>query len=92
MCLSSLCFTGSRRPLARIVGWHQAGLEPELMGLGPIYAIRGLLSKIGWKMESVDIFEINEAFASQCIAVNVLFSKSLGPSLFCIKLIPLFFY
>ncbi|CAH8536859.1 unnamed protein product [Schistosoma guineensis] len=60
---------GSRRPLARIVGWHQAGLEPELMGLGPIYAIRGLLSKIGWKMESVDIFEINEAFASQCIAI-----------------------
>ncbi|CAH8564204.1 unnamed protein product [Schistosoma rodhaini] len=60
---------GSRRPLARIVGWHQAGLEPELMGLGPIYAIRGLLSKIGWKMESVDVFEINEAFASQCIAI-----------------------
>ncbi|TNN20433.1 Acetyl-CoA acetyltransferase, cytosolic [Schistosoma japonicum] len=60
---------GSRRPLARIVGWHQAGLEPELMGLGPIFAIRGLLSKISWKIESVDIFEINEAFASQCIAI-----------------------
>ncbi|CAH8514362.1 unnamed protein product [Heterobilharzia americana] len=58
-----------RRPLARIVGWHQAGLEPELMGLGPIFAIRGLLSKIGWKIESVDLFEINEAFASQCIAI-----------------------
>nr|CAH8848249.1 unnamed protein product [Trichobilharzia regenti] len=60
---------GDRRPLARIIGWHQAGLEPELMGLGPIFAIRGLLSKIGWKIETVDVFEINEAFASQCIAI-----------------------
>ncbi|VDP96783.1 unnamed protein product [Trichobilharzia regenti] len=47
------------------------------MGLGPIFAIRGLLSKIGWKIETVDVFEINEAFASQCIAVSSFFLKTI---------------
>lgn len=69
-CLS-LLFIGSRKPLARIVDWHQVGLEPELMGLGPVQAIRGLLNKVKWSMDSVDVFEINEAFAAQTVAVSL---------------------
>ncbi|VDP92925.1 unnamed protein product [Echinostoma caproni] len=71
LCRSDqLTHLGSRKPLARIVGWHQVGLEPELMGLGPVQAIRGLLEKIHWSVESVDVFEVNEAFAAQSIAVS----------------------
>ncbi|CAH8483490.1 unnamed protein product [Dicrocoelium dendriticum] len=53
----------------RIVGWHQVGLEPQLMGLGPVSAILGLIAKLGWTLDSVDAFEINEAFAAQSLAV-----------------------
>ncbi|CAL8070015.1 unnamed protein product [Calicophoron daubneyi] len=60
---------GAIHPLARIVGWHQVGCEPELMGLTPVAAIRGLLSKVNWTLDSVDLFEINEAFAAQMIVV-----------------------
>ncbi|TGZ73610.1 hypothetical protein CRM22_001417 [Opisthorchis felineus] len=60
---------GIQHPMARIVGWHQVGLEPQLMALGPLYAIQGLLDRIGWTIDMVDVFEVNEAFAVQCIAV-----------------------
>uniref|UniRef100_A0A0P4VQQ6 Putative 3-oxoacyl coa thiolase n=1 Tax=Rhodnius neglectus TaxID=72488 RepID=A0A0P4VQQ6_9HEMI len=55
--------------LGEIIGWSQAGVDPALMGLGPIPAINSLLKKIGWTKEEVDLFELNEAFAAQSLAV-----------------------
>ncbi|XP_026146635.1 acetyl-CoA acetyltransferase, cytosolic [Carassius auratus] len=57
------------KPMARITSWAQAGLEPSVMGTGPILAIRKAADKAGWKLDEVDLFEINEAFAAQSIAV-----------------------
>ena len=59
----------SFNPLAKIVSWSSVGVEPSLMGLGPIDAVKFALKKANWKIEDVDLFEINEAFASQSIAV-----------------------
>ncbi|XP_048457127.1 acetyl-CoA acetyltransferase, cytosolic isoform X1 [Rhincodon typus] len=56
-------------PLARVVSWAQAGLDPAIMGIGPIPAIRKAVDKAGWTLDEVDLFEINEAFAAQSIAV-----------------------
>ena len=56
-------------PLVKIVSWATCGVEPSLMGLGPIPAVTMALKKANWKIEDVDLFEINEAFASQTIAV-----------------------
>lgn len=56
-------------PLARIVSTATAGVEPALMGTGPIPAVRKALAKACWTVEDVDLFELNEAFASQSIAV-----------------------
>uniref|UniRef100_A0A1A8N1L4 Acetyl-CoA acetyltransferase 2 n=2 Tax=Nothobranchius TaxID=28779 RepID=A0A1A8N1L4_9TELE len=56
-------------PMAKIVSWAQAGLDPSIMGTGPIPAIRKAVEKAGWKLDQVDLFEINEAFAAQSIAV-----------------------
>ena len=55
--------------LVKIVSWATCGVEPSLMGLGPIPSIQEALSKAKWKVEEVDLFEINEAFAAQSIAV-----------------------
>ncbi|KAF8565135.1 hypothetical protein P879_06916 [Paragonimus westermani] len=57
-------------PLARVVGWYQVGLAPDLMGMGPVGAIRGLLCQLDWTVDQVDAFELNEAFAAQSIAVS----------------------
>ena len=57
------------RPLVKIVSWSTVGVEPSLMGLGPINAVKLALKKANWKIDEVDLFEINEAFAAQCIAV-----------------------
>uniref|UniRef100_A0A8C4HHW6 Acetyl-CoA acetyltransferase 2 n=2 Tax=Dicentrarchus labrax TaxID=13489 RepID=A0A8C4HHW6_DICLA len=57
------------KPMARIVSWAQAGLDPSVMGTGPIPAIRKAVEKAGWQLDHVDLFEINEAFAAQSIAV-----------------------
>ncbi|XP_070705029.1 acetyl-CoA acetyltransferase, cytosolic [Pempheris klunzingeri] len=57
------------KPMARIVSWAQAGLDPSIMGTGPIPAIRKAVEKAGWQLDQVDLFEINEAFAAQSIAV-----------------------
>ncbi|KAH8315591.1 hypothetical protein KR059_004168 [Drosophila kikkawai] len=57
------------KPLAKIVGWTQSGIEPKVMGLGPVTAVEALLIKIGWKREEVDLYELNEAFAAQSLAV-----------------------
>ena len=59
----------SLKPLAKIVSWSSVGVEPSLMGLGPIDAVKLALKKANWKIEDVDLFEINEAFAAQSIAV-----------------------
>jgi acetyl-CoA C-acetyltransferase len=56
-------------PLARIVGTASAGLEPGFMGLGPARAIPKLLQKLGWRYDSVELWELNEAFAAQTIGV-----------------------
>ena len=59
----------SLRPLVKIVSWASIGVDPALMGLGPIKAIREAVKKAKWSLEEINLFEINEAFASQSIAV-----------------------
>jgi len=57
-------------PLARIASYATAGLDPSIMGVGPIYASRKALEKAGWKVDDLDLVEANEAFAAQACAVN----------------------
>ena len=59
----------SIKPLAKIVSWASVGVDPSIMGLGPIDAVREAVKKAKWNLEEVDLFEINEAFAAQSIAV-----------------------
>jgi len=59
----------SLKPLAKIVSWASVGVEPSLMGLGPIEAVRSAIKKAKWNLHEIDLFEINEAFAAQSIAV-----------------------
>ena len=62
------------RPLGRVVSWAQSGVDPAIMGSGPIPASRKALAKAGWSVEDLDLIEANEAFAAQACAVN----KDLG--------------
>jgi len=57
-------------PLARIVSWATVGVDPEVMGSGPIPASRAALEKAGWSVDDLDLIEANEAFAAQACAVN----------------------
>jgi acetyl-CoA C-acetyltransferase len=57
-------------PVARIVSWATAGVDPAIMGSGPIPASRLALEKAGWKVKDLDLVEANEAFAAQALAVN----------------------
>src|SRR2546426_3343355 len=57
-----------RTPLARIVDYATAGVDPRIMGIGPVPAVRKLLTKTGMKLEDFELVEINEAFAAQVIA------------------------
>ena len=59
----------SIKPLAKIVSWASVGVDPALMGLGPIEAVREAIKKAKWDINEIDLFEINEAFAAQSIAV-----------------------
>ena len=61
-------------PLARIVSWATAGVDPAIMGVGPVPAVRKALDKANWKIGDLDLIEANEAFAVQSLAVN----KELG--------------
>jgi len=61
-------------PMARIVSWATAGVDPSIMGTGPIPASRKALKKAGWSIDDLDLIEANEAFAAQALAVN----KDLG--------------
>jgi acetyl-CoA acyltransferase len=58
------------RPIARVVGAATAGVEPDYMGIGPIYAVRKLLARWKISMDDVGVFELNEAFAAQALAVT----------------------
>lgn len=62
------------KPLARIASYATAGLDPSIMGVGPVYASRKALEKAGWSVDDLDLVEANEAFAAQACAVN----KELG--------------
>ncbi|MEJ1994748.1 MAG: acetyl-CoA C-acetyltransferase [Limibacillus sp.] len=57
-------------PLARIVSWATCGVDPSIMGTGPIPASRAALEKAGWTVDDLDLIEANEAFAAQALAVN----------------------
>ena len=59
----------SMEPLAKIISWASVGVDPALMGLGPIGAVRQAIKKAKWNLNEIDLFEINEAFAAQSIAV-----------------------
>ena len=74
LMLASQAAKEGKKPLARIASWAQAGVDPKIMGTGPIPASRAALKKAGWKIEDLDLVEANEAFAAQACAVN----KDLG--------------
>ena len=59
----------SIKPIAKIISWATVGVDPALMGLGPIEAVRQATKKARWNLDEIDLFEINEAFAAQTIAV-----------------------
>lgn len=58
-----------RKPMARVVGQSVSGVEPKWVMMAPVEAVRKLLTKVGWKLEDVDLFELNEAFSVQALAV-----------------------
>jgi acetyl-CoA C-acetyltransferase len=60
--------------MARLVSYGHAGLDPKIMGLGPVSAVKSALAKAGLKLEQMDVIESNEAFAAQALGVN----KELG--------------
>ncbi|MDA7760348.1 acetyl-CoA C-acetyltransferase, partial [Amylibacter sp.] len=57
-------------PIARIASWATAGVDPKVMGTGPIPASKKALSKAGWNVNDLDLIEVNEAFAAQAISFN----------------------
>ncbi len=62
------------KPLARIVSWATTGVDPTIMGIGPVTASQAALKKAGWTVKDLDLVEANEAFAAQALAVG----KELG--------------
>jgi acetyl-CoA C-acetyltransferase len=57
------------KPLARVIGWASAGVDPRMMGIGPVPAVNKLLQKTGLSLADFDLVELNEAFAAQVLAV-----------------------
>jgi acetyl-CoA C-acetyltransferase len=57
------------QPLGRLVAYSHAGVEPRIMGMGPVPAVRKVLDRAGLKLDEIDLFEVNEAFAAQALAV-----------------------
>lgn len=58
------------KPMAKIVSWAQAGVDPSIMGIGPVFAIKKALQKANWQISDLELIEANEAFAAQAISVN----------------------
>jgi len=56
-------------PVLKLIGYAHAGVEPRIMGMGPVPAVRHLLDRTGLKIDQIDVFEVNEAFAAQALAV-----------------------
>jgi acetyl-CoA C-acetyltransferase len=69
--LADAAFVSDRglRPLGRLVAYSHAGVEPRIMGMGPVPAARKVLDRAGLKVDEIDVFEVNEAFAAQALAV-----------------------
>jgi acetyl-CoA C-acetyltransferase len=59
-----------RTPIGKLIGYSHAGVEPRIMGMGPVPAVRILLERTGIKIDEIDVFEVNEAFAAQALAVS----------------------
>lgn len=70
MILATDAALGARRPLGRVVAWGIVGVEPRLMGIGPARAIPEALERAGLRLDDIDLFEINEAFSAQYLAVE----------------------
>jgi acetyl-CoA C-acetyltransferase len=70
--LADAAFADDRglRPLGRLVAYSHAGVEPRIMGMGPVPAVRKVLDRAGVKLDEIDVFEVNEAFAAQALAVS----------------------
>jgi len=66
---AALASSRGLRPLGRLIGYSHAGVEPRIMGMGPVPAIQKVLDRTGLKVEEIDVFEVNEAFAAQALAV-----------------------
>ncbi len=58
------------KPMGRLVAYSYAGVDPKYMGIGPVPAVNQLLAKTGFKLDDIDVFEVNEAFAAQALAVS----------------------
>jgi len=61
--------SSGRAPIGKLIGYAHAGVEPRIMGMGPVPAVRHLLDRTGLKIDQIDVFEVNEAFAAQALAV-----------------------
>jgi len=61
--------SSGRTPMGKLIGYTHAGVEPRIMGMGPVPAVRHLLERTGLKLDEIDVFEVNEAFAAQALAV-----------------------
>ncbi len=61
--------SSGRTPMGKLIGYAHAGVEPRIMGMGPVPAVRHLLDRTGLKIDEIDVFEVNEAFAAQALAV-----------------------
>ena len=60
--------SSGRTPMGKLIGYAHAGVEPRIMGMGPVPAVRHLLERTGLKLDEIDVFEVNEAFAAQALA------------------------
>ena len=65
------------KPMARLVAYGHAGIDPKIMGLGPVSAVKSALAKAGLKLDDIDVIESNEAFAAQALGVNRSSSASI---------------
>jgi acetyl-CoA C-acetyltransferase len=81
--LASGAYAGSHglQPLGRLVAYSHAGVEPRIMGTGPVPAIRKVLDRSGMKVDEIDVFEVNQAFAARALAVSArLACRWTGPT------------